>query len=318
MAWTLTQIRQWAAREAGKFHVSTCTSGTTVSTVEDTSWPVNSSIAASGLYKDYWLYTPASATADQVRLVKTYTPTGGLLAVDTNYGTKPSTGAAYELHGMFPPGGANTTWTTLINDGLKNCLVPIEYSFNPSSSNITRFSLATVASWLTDPWLVRNAGVLASGTSRESTDPYVAGRIHGHCTLDGPTVYFDAWPRTFATTDTIYLTVLTPAYYAIQANGSGAFTQTGMSLETDVAPIDNLELAGYAALVEAWRRDSQRLDTATAAGRNVNSLAAAVAAFNEMSPEWNKRIPLQLRRIRQWGPPRYGGVGPYVSGWNHG
>ncbi len=44
MGWTLQQIRQFGAREAGKFHVSTCTSGTTVNQVEDLTWPVASQV----------------------------------------------------------------------------------------------------------------------------------------------------------------------------------------------------------------------------------------------------------------------------------
>jgi hypothetical protein len=315
---SLQEIRQFAAREAGKFYVSTATSGT-VSELVDTAWPVNSSIAASGTYKDYWLYRPgALAAGDKVRYVKTYTGTGGKLDPDTNWTNAPTNGEAYELHGMFPPvGNANSSWLTLINDGLKSCLVPIEYSFNPANSTDSRFSLATVAAWLTDPWLVRKVGVLSGGVSRSANDPYVIRPLTGAaiCELDGVTVYLNAYPMTFATTDTIYLTILTPAYYAIQANGVGSFTQTGMALETDVAPLDNVELGAYAALVEGWRRFGQVLDMSGGAPRSVNSLVDAVAKFNEFSPEYDMRIPMQMRRIRHWGPSRHVG---YVSGWSRG
>src|SRR5690348_6619173 len=275
--YTLTQIRQFTAKEAGKFWTGTAASTSSTTQLIDTAWPVNSGIQASGFYKDYFLYRPNAVTAtDKVRYVETYTGQGGILQPDLSYTNAPS-GETYELHGMLEP---LTAWTNCINEGLQHCFIPFEYSFSPSSNTATRFSLSTAVPWLYDPWLVRKAGVLSSGTSREANDPYVVGAIRGQCDNDHGTIYLNTYPRTFQTTDTIYLMVLAPAYYVCGASSSGPFTQQGLSLETDVALVDNYQWAGYAALEVAWRRFSQIMDQ-TVNGRLVNSWQQAVAQFNE-------------------------------------
>lgn len=317
--YTLKQIRQFAASEAGKFVAGTADSTSTTSTLIDLTWPVNSSVAGAGLYKDYYVYTSASAAADQMRRVKTYTGTGGLLAVDTAYGVKPAGGDPYELHGMFPPiGNDKLNWLTFINDGLKNCYIPVEVSFNPANNTDNRQSLATAAPWLSDPMLVRKAGLLSSGQSRSINDPY---RVYGmdgwaNCEMDGTTIYLNTWPRTFQTTDTIYLWCLKPIYYHCAPAAGSYGSQSGLALETDVAPLDNVEWGAYAALVEAWRRMLQLADISENQ-RLSASLQAAVAYFNEFSPEYNLRYPLELKRRDPW----FSNInqGPDVfSQWNHG
>lgn len=317
--YNLTQIRQKAAQIAGKFFVGTADTTSTTTTLIDLNWPVNSTTAGPGKYKDFWIYTPSSAAADRMRMVKTYTGSGGQLAVDTAYGTKPSASDPYELHGLWPPiGNENNSWLTLINDGLKMIYLPIEISLNPTSTTDTRISLAAYSGWLTDEFQVRKGGVLSSGQSRSVNDPYlVYPLLNANCETDSPTVYLNHYPRTFALTDTIYLQCLQPVYYAIQAAGVGPYSQVGMALETDVAPIDSAEVGAYAALVQAWQRDSVLMDTSVQ-GRLVNTLQQAVAQFNAAAPDYDMRCPLLLKRRRQWGPRRMlAGSGVY-SMWPHG
>jgi hypothetical protein len=271
-----------------------------VSSLEDTAWPITSSIAGSKTWQDYWILRPSAAAANKVRLVATYTPsaTAGTLQPDKVWSVAPTNGEAYELHGFFEPG---TEFPTLINDGLKLCMIPVEFSFSPSSATNTRHSLATAASWLTDPVWVRSVGVLGSGQVRDSNNPYIGIRGEAYLDATANAVYLNI--GAFNTTDTIYVTALKPAYYHCAAAATPTtFTQSGLSAEGDVVPID-LEWAGYAALAEGWRRKSEIL-VAEANPRLVQSLAQAAALFSRWDPGWKDRLPQTLIPMRRWGPGR--------------
>ena len=298
---TLAVIRQFLAREAGTFHSGTATGGSSgaSSTMIDTVWPFLSSISQNSLYKDCWLYrSAAAASADKVRIINTYTSSTGTVALDNNYTNSPS-GEAYEVHGILEP---QTVIPLVINEGLKDCLIPVEFTFTPSSATNTRHSLATDAPWLRDPSWILKVGYLPSGSQgRGVLDPYWrSGGIRCDSYADGATVYLDN--ITFNTSDTVYVYALKPAYYHCAASGGSYGSQSGLSAETDTVPDTvTVEWAAYAGLMTGWRRYRANLE---ANDRVKMSEREAIAKFREWNPNWTDRLPRHARPVRQWGAVR--------------
>jgi hypothetical protein len=84
--------------------------------------------------------------------------------------------------------------------------------------------------------------------------------------------------------------------------------QNGLTLETDVVPC-NLEWAGWASIVEAWRRYGQILETG-AKTRMISTRAEAAAMFTDKTKD-NCRWPLlTFRPLTFGGPSAYGGLRP--------
>lgn len=295
MAATLTQIRQFLAREAGRFHASTASGSSSAVAIIDSSWPVNSTVQGSTFYNDYYLFRPSAAAADKVRLVKKYVNTAGELDPDQSWAVAPTNGEAYELHGFFEPG---TALPRVINDGLRLCMLPVEFTFQSLNSINTRHDMSTVAPWLTDPNWVRRVGVLGNGANRDQISPYWAKR-RGHAAIEGDKLYLHC--GSVNPLDTVYVTALKPAYFHVKPAAGGNYgDQTGLSVEGDSVPMD-VEWAAYAGLLEAWRRNSELL-AQEAAPRLVASIQQAAALFDRWDPKWKDRIPQEFVPVRPWGP----------------
>lgn len=299
---TLTTYRQTLAPLLGSFHTGTATSGSSTSILECTSSLFKSSISQDSLYQYKWLLRPAASdSTDKVRVISSYVASSGYLYPDKAYTNSPN-GEAFEVHGS--PIEPLTEMLTILNAGLKRCFVPVEFSFSPSSSSATRHSMASAASWLTDPRWIYQVGYLGSGVTRNNANPYTVP-IRGEANKDGSVLYLDFYPRTFSTSTTIYVRAIKPAYYHCAPTGGSYGAQSGLALESDIAPVDEAWLA-LAAKLEALDRydniiagaDQKQLDRVR---QETAVRFSSVTQFN--LPAWPKTFK-QMARFRAFGAGR--------------
>lgn len=295
---TLRTYRRRVAPEFGPYLQSIAAAGSSdqIKLVDDT-WPVKTTLEVSNLYVDQFLYRPdAVIGADRERVVKTYDPSTGTLFPDKTWAQSPG-GEEYELHGLIQP----TRLHTLINDALKNLFVVAEFTFTPASNDLHRFDLTTtIAPWLTDHKWVRQVGYLTTGEDREQYNPYSC-RVRGRATQIGQTVHLEP-THGFQTTETVYVKALKPAYYHCGGQGVAYGQKTGLTLETDIAPVDE-EWLTAAVLVEAWRQLSPLLDEQA----NRNLVRNRMEAWQWFESERNDHLvipELTLTPLRGWGPSR--------------
>jgi hypothetical protein len=298
---TLTQFRQQAAKEIGRYEEGTAVTGSSTTTLVDTAWPIKSSLNQDDLYTDYFIYRPnAAAESDKVRIVNTYTPSSGWLVADRAWLTaaySAGVGEAYELHGTIEP---HTDLKELINAALKRCLIVSEFTITPVTDQI-RHSLTTAAPWFTDPNWMLSVGYTKTTDDRDEVDPYAAP-VRGEVVQDGATYYLAHRGRTFsASDDLIYVQSLKPAYYHCRASGGAYGSQSGLSLESDECPVA-VEWVAAGTLVETWRRFGHLLEAA-ANQKLLRDRQEAAAWFTRLSYE-NIRVPQRnLRKpIMAWGP----------------
>ncbi|MDQ1307660.1 MAG: hypothetical protein QG671_3493 [Actinomycetota bacterium] len=292
---TLTTYRQAAAKLIGPYRSGTATSGSNTTVLEDTSWPVKSSLSQDDLFVDKFLYRPSATDADKTRVVATYTPASGYLYPDNGWSVAPyagGVGESYEIHGLIEPGVLHEC----INEALKRIPLVIEVTLTPASNLYTRQSLATYSAWLTEEWQVRKVGVLPQGsTDREQYKPVPR---RGRVVRDGSTLYLEA--GSFETTDTVYLTCVKAAYYHCKPSAGTWGDQSGLALNTDQAmPV--AEWVAYGTLCEVWLRYGQLLDQ-TANQRMIRDQAAAAAMFTSYAEQCFRLPEIELTPIRAWGP----------------
>lgn len=242
---TKKQYRQYTAREIGRFRDGTAnaTGNATNSMVADV---LKSTIAQDNLWDDFSLYMPGAVAADdRSRIVKTYTPLTGALEPDRNWGVAPN-GLAFELL----PGIDTDELHVALNEGLKDTFVTVEFTIT-AVANARRH---TAPSWLTDESWVRQVGYLTTAEVRANTDPYRYREVRGQAVRDGATVYIEHPDRTFSTTEVIYVRAIKPAYNHCRAAGGAYGDQSGLTLETDEAPVPE-RWAAFATMLAVLRRD---------------------------------------------------------------
>ena len=303
MTSTLAQIRQAAAPLIGSFQKATATTSTTTTVVFAT-WPLKTSRDDSDLYTDHFIYRPDAANAsDRMRMVagsSGYIPSTGTITPDLAYTAAP-TGEAVELHGAIPPLNDDINdWRALINLALRDLWVPVEFTFSPSANTDTRHSMASAASWLTDPADVLRVGKLSASETRAQTDPYTRV-IRGEGFKDRGTVYLTGFSGN--TDDVFYVNALAPAYsYCAAAASPTTFTQSGLSAESDVC-LAETRRAAVATLVKAW----ERLGTILAAGNADRAIAEQRKWASELThanEEAARSLPDRTfgQRPTRWGP----------------
>lgn len=299
MTATLAQIRQFAAKRLGPFFVTVAgaTSGSTTSVLEDTAWPIKTTLVVDELWQDAWVYRPNAANAsDKVRIVKTYAPSTGQLTPDTIWTVAPSVAETYELHGIIEP---LVAFTDLINQGLKRCMVEVEVTATPVALS-TEHSLATVAPWVEDRSWVRQVGYLGSTDNRNQIDPFQRV-IRGEVREDNKTMILNHPLQAFQATDVIYIKAMRRVYDSCTTTAGVFGSQSGLVLETDKCP-GNLEWLGWAVVVEAWETYSHLLETGARA-RLIPDRAEAAAKFTENN-RVNCKWPIQTFRPLMAGGPR--------------
>ncbi len=295
---TLLSYRQRAARELGYFASGTATSGSSITVLECTTWPFQSSLDSDDEYLDKWLFRPAAVNvSDKVRFVASSDRSAGTIVPDKTWTAAPYSGSgeAFEIHGFVEP---LTEMTELINLALKRCFVVVEFTFSPSDVDYTRHALATAAPWLTQESWVRQVGYLTSAEDRNEVDPY--GRVfRGDVVVQGKVIYLHTAAR--QTTDVIYVRALKPAYYHCAAAAAVYGTKaTGLTLETDISEPEE-EWVAAGVLVEAWKRYGHILE-ASANQRLVRERVEAAAYFT-LKTRQNLRVPVRtFQPIYNWGP----------------
>jgi len=296
---TLTQIRQFVGQEMGGqglggFLASTATSGSST-TLVDTTWPVKTTLVVDEQWKDAWIFRPAAVAADKVRIVDTYTPSTGTFTVDNPYGVAPVAAEAYEIHTVIEP---LTAMLNIINEGLKRCMIETEIAATPVALDQVH-CVTTIAPWLEKKSWVRQVGYLGVNDNRAQISPYTRV-VRGEAYEADGVVYLDHPGRAFLATDVLYIRAMKPAYAAV-TNAAGTAQSTGFVLETDKCPV-NLEWAGWAAVIEGWRRYGQILETG-AKTRLIPTRAEAAAMFSDKTKD-NCRWPLLTFRPLLFGGPR--------------
>lgn len=303
---TKTTYRQTSARLIGPYTSGTATSGSSTAQLEDTG-NLKSTISQDDLYTDQYLYRPSAASTshpndDRVRIIDSYDASNGLLVphkVWTNAAYSGSTGESYEIHGLIEP---HTEMTQLINDVLLQLtFVNVEFTFTPTASKY-QHSLASAASWLKERAWIRQAGWLASGELRTEVNPFQRV-LRGETEQNGNA--FSLWiQQGFDGTETVYVRALKPAYYHCKATGGSFGGQSGLSLETDEAPIpEDWVAAGVRVLV--W----DRMNTLLSPGdeqRTKRERAEAAAVFNYLTRIYFKPYEMTFQELTFWGPQ--GGV----------
>jgi hypothetical protein len=307
---TLLQARQYTAKELGPWLASTAAGSSSTTQLVDTSWPVNSTLDQASLFQDQILFRPnAAAAGDKSRIVKQYTPSGGVLVPDTTWTNAPAAAEAYELHGRIDPLVVHSA----INEALKELMVEVEFTIAPIAQN-NRHNVSASQPWCINPAWIRQVGFLKLVDVRDQLDPYKFRVIRGDAVKRNGQVYIEHPYIAFdPSTDVIYVKAISPAYYQCSASGGSFGSQSGLSLDTDIAPV-SVDWLASATLVLLWRRYSQILEPA-ANGRLINDLQTAVAWKSELTdrdlviPELTF-LPLPQR----WGPIQHGGLG--ILDWN--
>ncbi len=303
---TQLEFRQFTSKELGPFESSSADTTSTVAQLVDLNWPINSTLDQASLYVDQLLFRPSAALpGDMSRVVKLYTPSGGILTPDLNWTNAAVAAEAYELHGRLDP----LKLHLIFNEVLKELMVTAEFTLTPIAL-ANRHNLTLGQPWLLNEKWVRQVGFLKLTDNRENLDPFkyrvVRGEAHklgGQVYLDHPYIAFDP------TVDVIYVKCLVPAYYQCRSSSAGTWGErSGLASDLHEAPLAVDRMAS-AALVLAWRRYSQILEPA-ANGRLINDLNQAVAWKTECTDR-DLEIPelTLLPMPERFGPLQHGGLG---------
>src|SRR5262245_60032011 len=326
---SLAQYRSTFSVECGPYigpesYTVRAMSGSSTTQLICHAYPIQSGIPQMDSLIDRPLYRPtASQPTDRDRYVKHYDPSLGLIEPDLAWALSPvptpggtlyqeleaytyadlenfiyddiegtgltGIGERFEVLGPFD---APTTHR-LINDGLKNCWLVVEVVAIPTE-NTSRHDLSVAAPWLQDPTDVLQVGVLNQTDDRNLSDPY-ANLVYGQVDRDGGTFYFNTGNRTFLSTEYLYLRCLKRAYDHCRA-ATGTFGgQSGLTLETDEAPVERDWLAS-SALVIAWRRYGHLLEP-LANQRLIRDQVGAAAWFTDRCRE-HFTAPLPQRTFK--------------------
>jgi hypothetical protein len=297
------------AAELGEDFSSTATSGSSTAQLEDTAWPVKSTLDEDDQYAGQWLWRPnAVVNSDKVRIVKSNVASTGIITPDHTWTNSPANEVYHLLTGLPPVDGSSIDMRSLINEGLKRTIWPVEVTATPTVQN-TRRSLADLGTWLrSETWILR-VGLLHTGETRNQVDPYMRV-VRGRVIRDGDTLYLDTYPQTFPASDTLYIEVLKPGYYHCRPSAGTFGSQAGLSLDTDECPIPE-DWATAAALVVGWRRLRQRF------ARNpdlIRNRVEAAAWFSHLSRQYLNPLPRTFRTVPDhFGPYR----GATTGGWGY-
>jgi hypothetical protein len=284
---TLTTFRRTLAPLLGVFEQGTADAGASsqsrlvCTTTLASGANLQSSSLPASLFNGKWLYLPGAALDDRSRLIKTeagYDRITGALSPDRVWAVDPDDLAdrTFEITSLFSGPDQNI----LVNEGLKRCWLVVESTFTVASPQTRRHSLAALTG-LSDPRQVYRIGQLTTGLSRDEHSPY--GRRSGDVYKDGGTVYLDR--VSFATTETVYVTWIKPAYHHCAAAATPTvFTQTGLSAEGDVCPVDPYWVA-WAAILAGMDRIEHLENTGQATTEARESRAMAAARFTARTAE---------------------------------
>lgn len=335
---SLSEYRRNLAVESGPYvgpesYNVRATSGSSLTKLVCSNYPITSSIGQSDLYSERPLFRPSAVyEQDRHRYVASYDPPTGTLTPDLPWTFAPITTAGATTYGeleAFTYGDLEDqkltyenlegtgisgigerfeilgpwdapTMQQLINDGLKQCWLVVDVVCTPVAST-TRFDLGVVAPWLQDPNHVRQVGVLTVGEDPSVVDPFHR-TVYGSVERDGATMIFNTDARTFNADDVLYLRCYKRAFDHCRPSGGAFGDQVGLFLETDEAPIERDWLVS-SALVAGWRRFGHLLEP-SANQRLIRDQVTASAWFNDRTHAHFSAVAptLTFRRARHFGP----------------
>ena len=333
---SLAEYRRAVAVESGPYigpesYDVRATSGSDTTKLICSNYPIKSGIAQNDLLTERPLYRPdAVQIHDRYRYVLSYDPPTGTITPDLDWimpPIAPAGGSSYAYLETFTYDGLELmlyedleelgttglgerfeilgpfdvpTLHQLVNDGLKQCWMVVEVACVPTPGAV-RHNLSVVAPWIQDANHVRQAGVLRVETDRNQDDPF-DNLVYGTVERDGGDFYFNTGVRSFNDGDIIYLRCYKRAYDHCRKSGGVYGEQSGLSLETDEAPIERDWLAS-SALTVGWRRFGHLLEPA-ANQRLIRDQAAASAWFADRSRQHFTVVAptLTLRMARRFGP----------------
>ena len=337
---SLAEYRHSLAIESGPFvgpgsYNVRATSGSSLTQLVCSIYPIMSSLAQTDLLLDRPLYRPTAVEEiDRNRYVKSYDPPTGTITPDLPWifpMFSADTGNTYGFLENYtyrdmeagPPGytyqdlegmGINgigerfevlgpwdaPTMHQLINDGLKQCWLVVDVPCIPTPES-SRHDLRLVAPWLQDPNHVRQVGVLAAGDDRNQVDPF-ENTVYGSIERDGGSFYLNTGSRTFAVDDMVYLRCYKRAFDHCRASGGTFGEQSGLLAENDESPVERDWLVSSALLI-GWRRYGHILEP-LANQRLIRDQQSAAVWFSDRTFEHFQAVKpqLTLRPARRFGP----------------
>lgn len=337
----LAEYRRELAVESGPYigpesYFVRATSGSSTTKLVCSQYPIFSNIPQDDTLVDRPLYRPnAVEPLDKHRYVSSYEPSTGTINPDHDWITAPFTlpggGNTYgfleaftyqDLEGFYPnvnlyedleglgESGIGErfeilgpfdvpTMHKLINDGLKQCWITVEVAAT-AVEGATRHDLNQIAPWLMNANQVLQVGLLAEGVDRNVTDPFNV-RVYGEVERDGGGFYLNTRGRSFNVGDTLFFRCLKRAYDHCRMAGGEYGEQSGLSLETDEAPVSREWLVA-SALTIAWRRYAKLLEV----NANQRLIRDQVSAAMWFSDQCHKNLGAVKPQMTYTPPRRFG------------
>lgn len=304
VGYTLGQYRRRVAEETGNFVASTVNAASTTY-LQDTKYPVRSSLDQADLYTGKWLLRPrATDPRDRVRVVQErgYDPGTGTLRPDSPWSTTPTTDEPYELHGVVEP------WAQMldfVNEALKRCMV-VDHLVLPMPEARRVVDLTPYAPWLLDPRWVRGAAFVDQNdydtpAQIDMSQPTFRGFVEqqGRSMM----LRWQNWPW-LNVDQVIVVRCVRRAYDYCRASATGVFgEQSGLAAE-DHEAVPAPDWVAAAVMVDFW-----------------NEFGDVVAAGNRAEAEANQKkwadVFTSLTQQYFQLPP-YTLLAPVRSGWGAG
>lgn len=245
-------------------------------------------ISQTDIYEGSWLLRPDAANVgDYLRQIgpdDLATSTGTVIisasSTGRNYAASPS-GEVYEIHSYGIEPYTRMQW--LVNEALKNILVPVDFSFAPTEE-LTVQDLTAQQSWLTNAKWVREIGTLTGDsqaqvqTLTESGSP--TGGTFTVSSREGTTatIAFDA---TAATMQTRLRTL--PQMGSVTVTRTGTTTDFVWTVTMTGAPIDQQLLTADVALLTGGSSPTVTAAISTTSGNR-----------NMGTPSYRRLAPYQV------------------------
>jgi hypothetical protein len=245
---------------------------------------LKSTTFAASLFNGKWLYLPGAAADDRSRLIDAaggYDPAAGTLVPDQPWAVDPDTlsDRTFEITSLFSGPDLND----LVNEGLQRCHLVVDTTFQTADNRTTHHDLTAAMPWLADERHVLQVGELAAGEVRGRTDPFNRTR-RGQVRADGTgTLYLDG--PSFPTTSTVYVKAIKRAYAHCRPVGGVYGAQSGLSLETDEAPL-NTEWVAWGAVMAGADRLAHLESVGQAGAEAMRSRQMAAARFSLKTHEY--------------------------------
>jgi len=296
MGVTLAEIEREVAPRVGPWSEHVVSTGTTLSCTVPT---LQSSIALGGVENMYLLRRGKLSNGDPVadfqptdrqRLVKSWTPSSGLVEVDRAWSGAPVENEVIELHHLDPGGELRPA----VQAGLWRCYRAerVELTLTGAGGEL---DLTAAATWITEPSQVYEVEVSFAGNPGL---PFKV--IWFRPIVKASHVWLQVWPDPYPYT--LLVTARRPVATWVDAGSGYADSTTGPTEDDHTVEVD-LRYAAAAAHVELWRRCRHRLLSGAQQGlfptqeEAVQEFTRVAAACFHRPPRRTMFAPFGLRRF---------------------